>query len=111
LVNWANCLIDATARACRPIAYNTETGATLKMTGFVEIQEQIFKVPLNPWPNDLHLKDIGKWYNLGLTQGLEAFTLGPMTRVMNWTKGDVDRLVVEAKKDICSQKYHTFCNM
>jgi hypothetical protein len=71
LVSWANLLLDATARAYRPIAYNTETRAMLERTGFVEIQEQIIKVPLNPWPSDPHLKDIGRWYNLGLTQGLD----------------------------------------
>lgn len=111
LVGWAQYLIEATARAYRPIAYNTETKAMLERTGFVEIQEQVIKVPLNPWPNDPHLKDIGRWYNLGLTQGLEAFTLGPMTRMSNWTKEDVDRLVAEAKRDICSKKFHTYCNM
>jgi hypothetical protein len=111
LVSWANLLLEATARAYRPIAYNTETRAMLERTGFVEIQEQIIKVPLNPWPSDPHLKDIGRWYNLGLTQGLEAFTLGPLTRMLNWTKEDVDRLVAETKRDICSKKYHTYCNM
>ena len=111
LVSWANYLLDATARAYRPIAYNTETRAMLERTGFVEIQEQIIKVPLNPWPNDPHLKDIGRWYNLGLTQGLEAFTLGPLTRMSNWTKEEVDRLVAETKRDICSKQYHTYCNM
>jgi hypothetical protein len=30
----------------------------LERTGFVEIQEQVIKVPLNPWPTDPHLKDI-----------------------------------------------------
>jgi hypothetical protein len=83
----------------------------LERTGFVEIQEQIIKVPLNPWPTDPHLKDIGRWYNLGLTQGLEALTLGPLTRMSHWTKADVDRLVSDAKREICSKRFHTYCNM
>jgi hypothetical protein len=83
----------------------------LESQGFVEIQEQVIKVPLNPWPSDPHLKDIGRWYNLGLTQGLEALTLGPLTRVNQWSKADVDKLISEAKREICSKKYHAYCNM
>jgi hypothetical protein len=83
----------------------------LEEAGFVEIQEQIIKVPLNPWPKDPHLKDIGRWYNLGLTQGLEAFTLGPLTRISHWTKEDVDKLIFEANRDICSKKFHVYNNM
>jgi hypothetical protein len=83
----------------------------LERQGFVEIQEQVIKVPLNPWPADPHLKDIGRWYNLGLTQGLEALSLGPFTRVNLWTKADVDRLIAEVKKDVCSKRFHVYCNM
>jgi hypothetical protein len=83
----------------------------LERQGFVEIQEQVIKVPLNPWPADPHLKDIGRWYNLGLTQGLEALSLGPFTRVNLWTKADVDRLIAEVKKEVCSKRFHAYCNM
>jgi hypothetical protein len=83
----------------------------LEQAGFVEIQEQIIKVPLNPWPIDPYLKDIGRWYNLGLTLGLEALTLGPLTRISHWTKEDVDKLISEAKREICSKKFHVYNHM
>ncbi|KAH8813337.1 S-adenosyl-L-methionine-dependent methyltransferase [Xylogone sp. PMI_703] len=111
LINWGRYLYEATNQAYRPIAYNTETRAMLERQGFVEIQEQVIRVPMNPWPNDPHMKDIGRWYNLGITQGLEALTLGPLTRMSGWNKADVDRLVADAKRDICSKKYHVYCNM
>jgi hypothetical protein len=83
----------------------------LERQGFVEIQEQVIKVPLNPWPADPHLQDIGRWYNLGLTQGLEALTLGPLTRMSNWKKVDIDRLIAEVRREICSKKIHAYSNM
>ncbi|KAF8854588.1 methyltransferase LaeA [Acephala macrosclerotiorum] len=111
LVQWANYLLDATARASRPLAYNPNIRSMLEGAGFVEIQEQIIKVPLNPWPADPHLKDVGRWYNLSLTQGLEALSLAPLTRINNWSKADVDRLTAAAKRDICSKRYHSYSNM
>jgi hypothetical protein len=83
----------------------------LESSGFVDIQEQVIQVPLNPWPVDPHLKDIGRWYNLGLTQGLEALSLAPLMRIKNWKRADVDRLVQDVKREICSKRYHAYCNM
>jgi len=77
----------------------------------VEIREQVIKIPFNSWPPDAHLKDIGRWYNLGLTQWLEALSLGPLTRMSGWKKPDVDGLIAEAKKEICSKKIHAYCYM
>lgn len=111
LVNWGRYLYEATQLAYRPIAYNTETRSMLERQGFVEIQEQVIRVPMNPWPSDPHMKDIGRWYNLGITQGLEALTLGPLTRMSGWKKADVDTLVADAKREVCSKKYHVYCNM
>ena len=111
LVAWSQYLLAATQEFGRPLAYNTDTRGMLDRQGFVEVQEQIIKVPLNPWPADPHLKDIGRWYNLGLTQGLEALTLGPMTRIGGWSKETVDKLVMEAKREICAKRFHAYCNM
>lgn len=111
LVEWSNLLFDATARAYKPMAYNTDTRVMLERTGFVEISEQVIQVPLNPWPADPYAKEIGSWYNLGLTQGLEALTIAPLTRMLSWTKPDVDRLIADVRKEICSRKVHSYCNM
>lgn len=111
LIQWANYLVEATQRAYRPLAYNQQTRQMLEATGFVDVSEQVIKVPLNPWPTDQHLKEIGRWYNLGLVQGLEALSLGPFTRMFRWSKEDVDRIIAAAKRDICSKKHHAYCNM
>lgn len=83
----------------------------LDAQGFVEVQEQIFKVPLNPWPADAHLKDVGRWYNLGLTQGLEALTMGPLSKMSNWSIERIDKLVADVKREICSKRHHVYCYM
>lgn len=100
--------MEATQQAYKPMQYNHETRAVLVAQGFVDIKEEVIKVPLNPWEKDLHQKDVGRWYNLGMTQGLEACTLGPFTRMFGWSKEDVLRLTNDVKKEICSRKYHVY---
>jgi hypothetical protein len=111
LVQWSRYLLEATTEADKTLAYNHNTRQMLQRQGFVDISEQVIKIPLNPWPTDPHERDIGRWFNLGLTQGLEAITLAPLTRVLRWKKTDVDRLLSETKREICSKKYHAYCNV
>lgn len=111
LNQWARYLGDATERNFKPMAYNHNTRHYLERQGFVDIEEEIIRIPLNPWPADPLQKDTGRWYNLGICQGLEAFTLAPLTRIAGWKKADVDQLLAEVKKEICSKKYHAYNNM
>jgi hypothetical protein len=111
LAHWSQNIIEASLRAYRPLSYNHDTRRMLEGQGFVEIQEQVIKAPLNPWPADPHLKDIGRWFCLGMIRGLEGMTLGPLTRYNGWSKDDVTRLCKDVEKEILSKKIHAYCNM
>ncbi|KAI9885340.1 MAG: Secondary metabolism regulator lae1 [Watsoniomyces obsoletus] len=111
LVRWWQYLADATARYNRPLAYNPWTRHMLQQAGFVDIQETVMRIPLNPWPANSHMKDVGRWYNLGMTEGLEALSLGPLTRVNRWSLNDVQRIVQDVKKVMCDKKVHAYNNL
>ncbi len=111
LVRWWRYLADATRRVNKPLAYNHWTGQMLQQAGFVDIQETVMRIPLNSWPADPHLKDVGRWYNLGMTEGLEAFSLAPFTRVNRWSLDDVKRIVRDVKKVMCDKKVHAYNNL
>jgi hypothetical protein len=111
LANWHRLVSDAIERAYRPLAYKTDTRGLLATRGFVDIQEQIIKIPLNSWPTDLDQKDIGRWYNVCFAQGLEAMSLAPLTRMYNWETKAVIKLCSEVKQEIVSKKFRAHCNM
>jgi trans-aconitate methyltransferase len=112
LVQWYNYLADATARAERPIAYQHNTRQMLQTAGFIDIQETIVRAPLNGWPSDPHQKTIGRWYNLGLTDGLDALSLAAFTRVNRWHPDEhVRPLLKEVKKEIAKSKVHAYNNI
>ncbi|MCJ1224937.1 Secondary metabolism regulator lae1 [Toensbergia leucococca] len=111
IAQWYDWLEDATARASRSIAYQRNTQQMLQSQGFVDIEETVIRLPFNSWPSDSHQKEIGRWYNLGLTEGLEAVSLGPLTRCFQWPPADVRRLVTEIKPAICNKRYHAYNNL
>lgn len=112
LVKWYNYLADATARVSRPVAYNHQTRQMLQAAGFIDIQEIVIRAPYNSWPNDPHQKEIGRWYNLGITEGLEALSFAAFTRVNRWDLNEHVKPLVEAvRTQICNKKIHAYNNI
>ena len=111
IVRWYNALEESTKLASRPIRYQENTYQMLQAQGFVDIEDTVIRLPINSWPADPHLKDVGRWYNLGMCEGLEAMSLGPLTRVFRWTAVDVRRLVGEVRAAICNKNIHVYNNL
>ena len=108
---WYNYLADATTRGSKSIKYVHQTREILRAQGFVDIEDKVIRLPFNTWPTDAHEKDIGRWYNLGLCEGLEAMSLGPFARAFRWPVTDIARLVAEVKKAICNRGFHVYNNL
>ena len=108
---WYGWLNDATTRGSKSIQYVHQTTQLLQAQGFVDIKETVIRLPFNTWPQDRHEKSVGRWYNLGLCEGLEAISLGPFTRVFQWPAADVRRLCEEMKQSICNRNFHVYNNL
>lgn len=48
---------------------------------------------------------------MGLGEGLEAYTLGPMTRVQGWSVEDVHNLLIPVQRELNSKQIHAYHNM
>ena len=83
----------------------------LEAAGFTDIQEQIIRAPFSPWPRDAQLKELGRWYCIGLSAGLEGLSLAPLMRVYGWPASNVRRLVRDVKACVTSKKFHGYNNM
>ena len=84
----------------------------LERAGFIDIQEQIIRAPYNTWPADPHQKEIGRWYNLGITEGLEALSLAPFTRLFHWPAGEsIKPFCAAVNREVCTRKIHAYNNM
>jgi hypothetical protein len=111
LQQWYGWLEDATTRGSKSIAYIPQTTEILRAQGFVDVEEVVIRLPINTWPANPGEKEVGRWYNLGLCEGLEALSLGPLTRVYKWPADDVRRLVGEVKTAVCNRKFHVYNNL
>jgi len=111
LDEWFLYLDGATERAHKRLAYPENLRELLNNTGFVDIEEEVIRLPLNEWPEVEHQKFVGRWYNLGLCQGLEALTLAPLTRAYEWPLENIRQLLTAVKPQICSRRVRAYNEM
>lgn len=89
-VEWSKQLDDAVMAADRPLRIANKLKRWYTQAGFVDVQEKIFKLPLNPWPRDPHLKYIGKMNQDNLLAALGALSMAPFSRMLSWTQEEIE---------------------
>jgi trans-aconitate methyltransferase len=108
LDEWYEYLDGATSRIHKRLEYPQNLRELLTNAGFVDIEEEVIRLPLNEWPEDESQKFIGRWYNLGLIQALEALTLGPLSRSYEWPLENIRQLLTAVKPHICSRRVRAY---
>ena len=115
LERWAHEVSSAMRQANRPISVDTaQTRAALADAGFVDFGEEIIQIPYNGWPDDPHDRQVGRWFNLSLYEGIQALSLAPLTRVKGWSPAQVEALLAQVKDEIRRRGYnghHAYCYM
>ncbi|KAK2590759.1 hypothetical protein QQS21_011550 [Conoideocrella luteorostrata] len=90
LVKWFRDITIAGDRCNRPTITGHLMKEAYKRVGFVDVQEIMFKVPLNGWPKDEHLKEIGRMWEANLMSGLSGFSLSLFHRAFGRTPAETE---------------------
>ncbi|KAL7276601.1 hypothetical protein RUND412_000405 [Rhizina undulata] len=83
----------------------------LRDAGCVDVAEKLIKLPLGRWPKGKREKEFGMYWQQHCLQGLEAYALGPYTRVLGWEKNGVDEFLVEVIADVKNPKFHGYSKL
>jgi hypothetical protein len=89
---WTGVLVEMGAKTGKSWDIWKEAKDRMLKAGFVDVVEIPFKWPMNGWPNDRKLKEIGRFNQYRLNEGAEGFTLRLLTNVAQvsrsaWTTG------------------------
>lgn len=87
---WMKHLARASMVADRPLGIANKMKRWYEEAGYVDVEERVFKVPLNPWPKDPHMKLLGALEMENMLSGLQAFSLAYFTRDLQWTKDETE---------------------
>jgi metalloendopeptidase OMA1, mitochondrial len=87
---WTNSLDDASMKLERPLRIANKLKRWFVEAGYVDVHEKVFKLPVNTWPRDPEFKTLGAWWQHNLLLGLQGFSLAYFTRVLGWTKDEIE---------------------
>ncbi|KAI0804353.1 methyltransferase LaeA [Xylaria sp. FL0064] len=111
LAEWSHKVHQGFARAGKRLDMDPNTKTILEEIGFVDVEHKKIPIAFNPWPEDEHKKEVARWFNLGLTQGLDGFTFEAVIHWLNYPEQEVRELIERVKEDICRREWRTYCTL
>jgi hypothetical protein len=77
-------------------------------SGFVNVQEKVYKVPIGVWPKDPSMKRVGLYKRSNLIDALQAVSMAPLTRGLKWTPAEVETFLVGVRKSLMNASIHSY---
>jgi hypothetical protein len=90
LLEWSRLADEAAEKAGRPVKIAHNLKKWYEEAGFIDVQEMIFKLPINQWPQDKHLKALGAMWEENMLIGLSGFSMALFSRVLAWSKNEIE---------------------
>jgi ubiquinone/menaquinone biosynthesis C-methylase UbiE len=89
-LDWFRYSDQAAMEFDKPLRIGNKLKRWYEAAGFVDVHEKVLKLPMNPWPKDKHLKTLGSMSEENWLAGLQGFTVGPFSRILNWSKTEIE---------------------
>jgi SAM-dependent methyltransferase len=107
-LEWSKIVHEAAVTAERPVDIANRLKGWYEQAGFVDVQEQVFKMPMTGWPRDLHLRRLGRMSEENWHAGLSAFSMGFFSRILKWTKTEIEVFLVDVRKCLSERQVHAY---
>jgi hypothetical protein len=108
---WTRTQDEAAMKLGRPLRIGNKLKKWYKDAGFVDVHEEVFKMPINQWPKDPQYKLLGRFWGMMLLDGLQAFSLALFTRAFGWTKEELEVYLVPVRRAIADRNVHAYHKM
>ncbi|OJJ51813.1 hypothetical protein ASPZODRAFT_469364 [Penicilliopsis zonata CBS 506.65] len=99
---------EASSKFGKPMQDLTVWEKSLEAAGFVDIVSRVIKVPTSPWPKDPKQKEIGRYFQAILLQGMNSYLPKLFIDVLGWTKLEVTVLISKAKQELDDPSIHQY---
>lgn len=108
---WNDKYMDACAVLQRNPSWTAKYKEWMIAAGFTNVRQEIFKWPINPWPKDKALKEMGMWNMVNMLEGLDGFTVRLWTSTLGMTPEEIQVFLVQVRKDLRDTRIHSYWPM
>ncbi|KAL1971102.1 hypothetical protein VTN77DRAFT_53 [Rasamsonia byssochlamydoides] len=106
--SWLQKLRDASEKFGKSIEDVRQWKEKMEKAGFVDVKEEIFKVPIGAWPKDPKLKEIGKFQQVQQIQAADSYTPALFSRVLGWTSEEIEVLLAKVRNELKDRSLHMY---
>jgi ubiquinone/menaquinone biosynthesis C-methylase UbiE len=105
---WGETVIELGEKFGKSFTIWEESKVRMEKAGFVDVVEHTYKWPMNGWPKDRRMKNIGRWNQLRLHEGIEGFMIRLLTQVGGWTIERAQLFLAEMRRELKNYKTHAY---
>ncbi|KAL2809657.1 hypothetical protein BJX63DRAFT_423629 [Aspergillus granulosus] len=107
--DWCDLQIRAAQSTDPPRQYRVahRIARGMRDVGFVDVQEYIFKAPVNPWSSDPHLHTIGKWNESNILEALSGWSYKPL-KALSWSKPEIEVFLAQVRQSVQDRRVHAY---
>lgn len=107
---WGKACVEAGKKMGREWTNAPYYKGWMEEIGFEDVKEKKFEVATSTWPKGRKQKELGMWWQADLLDALGA-SMAALTRGLGWEPAEVERLLVDVRKDIRNRGVHAFMPM
>ncbi|KAL7904647.1 S-adenosyl-L-methionine-dependent methyltransferase [Trichoderma velutinum] len=108
MCTWLHEMRVAAENFQRPAILGSTLKEVFESVGFVDVQQLIFKMPMNEWPKDERLKEIGRMWGVNFSQGLNGFSIQLMNKVFGRTPAEIELSLVKIREELADPRVHAY---
>lgn len=105
---WNDLYIKACAKLGRDPSLTVNYKQWMIDAGLEDVTEEKFTWPVNGWPKDAKLKEIGNWNLINVMDGLEGFTVRLFTMALEMSVEEVQVMLEGVRKNLQDRKIHSY---
>ncbi|QDS75617.1 hypothetical protein FKW77_006625 [Venturia effusa] len=105
---WIDLMIEASVIFGKSVKIAKEQEQLMIDAGFMNVRDDVFTVPCGAWPKDKNLKELGWYQRENMCAAVESFSVGFLSRVMNWSMEEVQVLIAKTKQEFRDPKLHLY---
>ena len=107
---WQNEMNRASEILGKPLDVLHEHVRWMREAGFVDVTDDVYKVPCGRWPQNPKLKELGMWEREHLLECTEPYTLALFTRILRWSIEECQVIIAKVKNDFRKQGWHGYAD-
>lgn len=109
LAKWGENFMGCSERAGRSLTVQETMRSKIEKAGFIDVHEQVYKVPIGPWAKDKVYKEVGQLNYHHWVTGMEGYAMWLLTKFgapSPWTPDEVQVYLAKVRAEMKNPHIH-----